>query len=404
MASVVQKPNGKWLARWDAPPIDGKRRRHSRVVPAGNEKDALRQATLLEAAHTGVVISGVTVGEALDAWLERAKGRLEERSWIEAERRARCDVKPLLGSMPVEKLDPDGVERFHDALLRKQVRVAKGAPSRTMSPQSVRHAHYALSGAMKMAVRRGWITANPCDAAEPPPLKKRTVKAPTPAQLRVVLGWCDAQVESDAMQELGLVIRISAATGARLGEVMALQWTDVNPAGTIRFVRALSDLTAPRSDQLRGRRLPRKIVVKLTKTGAGGRVDVPVQLIERLRDWRERQQVAFGETTGSVWVFPGLFDPGLPLGSQMMSARFKNLQRKMRSLDPPVAVSWSLRGLRHFSATNWIKAGIPVPDVSVYLRHGRPSTTSDQYWEFTDDDVQDRRASDVMTALLGDVL
>src|SRR5580700_9508899 len=78
-----------------------------------------------------------------------------------------------------------------------------------------------LSSAFARAVKWGLIKANPVTASEPPvPRKRRGIALTTDQQEAIVAAatgpWCVATF-----------LELSAGTGARRGEVLALRWSDI---------------------------------------------------------------------------------------------------------------------------------------------------------------------------------
>lgn len=100
---------------------------------------------------------------------------------------------------------------------------------RPYAPSSVRQIHGIISSALSAAVRWGWIPYNPAAAARKPAMRKP--QPPTPHET--------AQIIEAAWQDddwWGLFIWLSAVTGARRGETVALQWCDFDlDRGVVRI-------------------------------------------------------------------------------------------------------------------------------------------------------------------------
>src|SRR5262249_43253156 len=72
----------------------------------------------------------------------------------------------------------------------------------------------ATQGALRQAVRWGWLAANVARDARSPTIRRDEVNLPTPDQ---VLAAITAADEYDA--DSGVFVRLAAATGARRGEL-----------------------------------------------------------------------------------------------------------------------------------------------------------------------------------------
>lgn len=385
--ATVRRVGDRWEARWYAgKDRHGKYRRRSLMIDAPDKREAQRRANLAEAMDAGRKMPDATVRDALDALLVQARKKLTARSYAVQAKRIEDHVAPLLGELAVAELDADAIERFHAKLDRKG-----------LGPQTIRHCHYDLSGALKLAVRKGWCERNWCEVVDPPSLAKREVQPPSPGEVAALLGWLDAEADtSEAFGELALLMRIAVASGARLGEVLGLRWSDIiREPPALRIVRSVSDYPAGPGQR-------RRIVeVKTTKTTQVSAVPVPVALLGRLDGRRAEVERFHGVEV--PWVFPQAADPRVPIPTNVMKTRFSRAKAgfaRTNSCPPP---AWRLHDLRHFAATQWITAGIPVPEVSALLRHSKPSTTSDRYWHLPGV-TADRRSAERIHALLGDVL
>jgi integrase len=80
-----------------------------------------------------------------------------------------------------------------------------------------------LRGALGQGVKWGGIPTNPAVSASPPKIRRKEIKPPSVAVTRKLL---DAADEHDF--ELGALVRVLTATGARHGEVCGLRWSDLD--------------------------------------------------------------------------------------------------------------------------------------------------------------------------------
>ena len=124
-------------------------------------------------------------------------------------------IRPTIGRLAVRDVDAAILDRFYEHLTDE-----KG-----LSSSSVHQAHAIIRGAMRRAVRWGWLSSNPARDAAPPKVLKTETAIPTSEQ---VLAAIDAAGERDPM--LGTFVRLAAATGARRGELAALGWRHVDLA------------------------------------------------------------------------------------------------------------------------------------------------------------------------------
>jgi integrase len=117
-----------------------------------------------------------------------------------------------------------------------------------LSPTTVNHTHGVLHHALKDAMRMGVVARNVCEAIEPPRKNKRKMAIYTPEQVRSLL-------EAVRGSDYEALITVAVTTGARLGELLALTWsnTDLDHAtitiqsGRAEVVGGFAD-TEPKTD------------------------------------------------------------------------------------------------------------------------------------------------------------
>lgn len=183
----------------------------------------------------GVVSSGETVGEYLDAWLkESVEPQRARNTYLKRERDVRVHIKPALGGLKLSGLDGRAVEGLYGSMARAGYAYA-----------TRREVHVTLKMALSRAVRWGLIARNPVEMAEPPRNLKR--------------GHEDAEVRHLADAEVRELFRhgserwrdfyaFAVRTGLRPGEALGLRWADADVGadsdpGTVRVRRSLDPHT-----------------------------------------------------------------------------------------------------------------------------------------------------------------
>jgi integrase len=189
---------------------------------------------------------------------------------------------------------------------------------------------------------------NPSDLVDPPKPARRILTTWTAGQLRTFL----AGVAED---RLAALYQLAAASGMRIGELVALEWGDVHLDGQY--------LTVRRSKTATGRR----------------RVELDPATIAVLRAHRKRQateRLAFGvgyRDHARVFTRPG----GEPLNPDAVSIQFK--RRAARLSLPPIR----FHDLRHGWATMALEAGEHPKVVAEQLGHASVRVTLDTYSHVT---------------------
>jgi integrase len=224
------------------------------------QAEKLRTKLPADADTLKVARTKSTVSALLERWISQHE--LDSTTRMNYESQIRRYIIPNLGEIPLVLFVRDASERLESLYgrLRKCKGLCNGKPfverhaedekhdchvagcrwhtCKPYAASSVRSLHAILSGAMNAAVRWGWITYNPMPSVKLPAKKRPQPRPPTSAQMARIVeaAWA-------ASSEWGLYVWLSAVIGARRGEIVALQWDDIDlSAGVVRldenYVRA----------------------------------------------------------------------------------------------------------------------------------------------------------------------
>lgn len=330
----------------------GKKRYVGRSV-SGGKRDAQRAlARLVTEAESLAVVKPaaaeakkMTLTELVEEHIRRHEGSpttlIAYRSILKAH------IAPTIGRVPVVDIDPAMLYRVYEHLVNEK----KASTSR------VHQAHAVIRGALRRAVRWGWITSNPArDAARPTVHHAETV-LPTTEQ---VLAAIDAAYARD--ETLGTFVRLAAATGARRGELCALRWSAIDLEGaTLRI-----DSSAYFEPHV-------GVLPKSTKSHSVRNVSLDAMTVDALRHHRsemaDRTALTGASLDESAFVFSTDHDCMSPIGPDTFSRACISL-RERAGLD-----GVRLHDLRHFQATMLLRSGVPVKNMSRRIGHRDAATT-----------------------------
>jgi Phage integrase, N-terminal SAM-like domain len=150
-------------------PVPGRKRYATRSV-RGSKRAAERVLRdMVGAAEAGVTHrAGATFGELCEMWLTHASGHLAANTVTETRRILDRTLLPRLGDVALAGLRPEHLDALYADLLCSGRR-----DGGSMSPATVQRIHGVVRRALTVAVRWGWLAANPAFIAMPPRSTRR---------------------------------------------------------------------------------------------------------------------------------------------------------------------------------------------------------------------------------------
>lgn len=354
--NLTRRGKHSWRLKFDVGTDATGKRKTRYVTVRGKRQDAERELTrLLSAADSGTLVdpSKVTVSEYIRRWLEGAHGLANKTSerYLEL---AENQIFPTLGEVLLQKLRPNDVKNWHDQLLK-----AGSKKGRPLAPITVGHAHRVLHRALQIGVETEVLARNVASAIAPPKVEAEEVEIFDADQVAEVL-------EKLRGHWLHNMTAVNLATGVRRGELLAIQWGDLDLEGAaLRVERALEETKAG------GLRF------KPPKTKHGRRtLSLPPSAVAVLREHRVKQlekrlALGLGKPSGDTLVF-GRFD-GSPMSPRQLSKAWRQVGK---SLGLPLV---DFHALRHTHASALIAAGLDVVMISRRLGHANPTVTLNIY-------------------------
>ena len=226
-----------------------------------------------------------------------------------------------------------------------------------LTPATATRAYRVLYSALAQAVRWQMLSANPATAIRPPRSERGVLAVPTAAQVRAILA-------ASGDDWFHVAVSLSAFTGMRRGEVLALRWEDVDlVAGSIRVTAAI---------EAQGTTL-RFVAPKMSR---GRRhIALPDGLPPFLRAWKA-EQASHRLLLGEGWEASDLIverGDGRPVHPDVLSRRFQRLMGRIGMLGV------RLHDLRHAYATRLLEAGIHPKVAQEALGHSSAAFTLDRY-------------------------
>jgi integrase len=336
-------------------------RKQKWITFRGTRKQA--EAALTEhvrAANRGEFVepSKATLGEWLTEWLKKAiTPPLKAQGTFDSYKRIiEKSIVPKLGGTRLQVLKPIDIEAYY-------------ADLSTLSASTVQIHHAILHSALKAAVRNGLVTRNVASLVSNKPRKGSGQDV-----LDHVWSAGEAaaflKTATAAGPQPAAFYTLALDSGARRGELAAMQWSDVDlQAGRLTIRRTL----------LKGGRTP---VFGETKTKTTRTIDLATETVERLKA-QKRQQAEIKLRNRRHYHDLGL----------VFAKEWGDLHNRADSLGLPLQVNTigdrefarlikaagvrriKFHGLRHTVATLMLSAGIPAHVVQRRLGHSKIEMT-----------------------------
>lgn len=200
---LFRRPNGSYTARIT---LDG--RRISKTFKL--RRDAIEWIeTIRSQSRHGLTYasSKTTVNELLNEWLKIKTTQLRPATQESYKRMVRLYIKPAIGRLRLADLNASVVQKFYSDLEKRGIGI-----------RTIEHTHTVLHGFLKHANRLGLVAQNWTEMVEVPRRTKREMHVWDENQVNLFLQY----VKSD------LFYRLAFSTGMRRGELLGLQWKDVD--------------------------------------------------------------------------------------------------------------------------------------------------------------------------------
>ena len=260
-------------------------------------------------------------------------------------------INPVIGHIPVQQLTTLAVQSWVNGL--------KISPSsgKEMSAATIKHAYHVLKGAMDKAVLAGIIYRSPCTGIMLPKGQKKQAVIYDEKQIRQLL-------DAAAGTEMELVIDMELCLGVRRGELLGLEWGDVDwEHNQVKIIRNRVVVDG-------------KSVVKEPKTATSVRtLDVPLPLMQKLRKHKMQclsNKLRLGKAytvTDYIIVHPD----GKPIYPEYLSQMLTKLQERAG------LPKCRFHDLRHLCASIMLLQGVNVKVAQERLGHKDIATTMNIY-------------------------
>lgn len=348
MAKISTRKRGNtWEYSFEIAPVNGKRKRKSKGG-FRTKKDALEAGTQAKAEYDnkGYIAEPkkMLFNDYLDYWFENeVKINTKTNTQVGYANVIKNHFKPYFVGYYLRSINPSTLNSFFNALKLKG-----------LSDGYISTISRTLNSALNYAVF-------PCEFIESNPLKYVKVKRTTPKA--DVITYETFNLILDRLKEYYYIpFQICWYTGARIGEISALTWNDIDfENDMITFNKTTVELDGG------------GVEFQTSKTENSVRtILVSEKLIDMLKEWREKQQKYAVELM--------VEEPCLVCTRDSLShIRPSAIQQYLLKVCKQLNIDVHFHQIRHTHATMLIQNGASVKDVQLRLGHAKVETTLNIY-------------------------
>lgn len=345
---------------WCKSEYDNKRIRKSKVVTAKSKREADKKlAEFVSECEQKFSLGGSTMTfeqfsrKCID---EYAKPNLSPVTVEGYDRELKNRIIPAFGNLILTELKPMHIIHFYNELL---IAPRLDGQEGVLSGRSRNNVHRILSSMLTNAVYWQLISENPVKRVRPPKQEKHKAKFYNEEETIRMLSC----LENEDMK-YKVAVHIAILTGMRRGEILGLEWRDIDFDKHEVSLERSSVYTETNG-----------VIEKDTKTHTSRTLSIPAELCDFLQiymvHWNEQKN-----KLGDLWQETDRLMvqwDGKPMFPATLSHWFGKFLKKN---DLPKI---TFHELRHTSATLLINLGIDVATVAKRLGHAQNSTTLNFY-------------------------
>ena len=292
-------------------------------------------------------------GDWMDFWFQNfSKPKIRQTTMECYENRIYNHIIPEIGKIPLCKLTQNDLQQFYARLKKGGRRRLVEYYGEGLSDRMVRSCHTTCRTALEKAVTEGLITTNPAIGCRLPPKKAKEMQVLTQDEIRRFL----IQAHEEGYYEFFL---LELTTGMRRGEILGLQWKDVNFAtGELHIKRQVVKKGA-------------QTQITKPKTKSSIRtILLPSDMLEILAEHKKNATCE--------WVFPSPVKDGEPRNPDSIYGKFQKILQRAQ------CKKVRFHDLRHTFATMALENGMDIKTLSAMIGHISAETTLNIYSHITD--------------------
>lgn len=255
-----------------------------KMTPRQVEKELARQVVLFEEkCKSGYQTGAIKFETFAEEWFDeyaRINLRNTTYRWLLPLRKR---IYASIGHLRMDKITPRQIQAFINSLSKDGANEITGKP---LAPKTIRHNLSLISDIFGYAVKMGVVSDNPCSKVPVPKCNSTEKKIYTVEEITKLL----QELRGEPLKYQAF-FNLAAFSGFRRGELLGLEWKDIDFESCVISIRRTSCYTAKDGTY-----------TDTTKTRKSQRsMKFPTQVIDILKRYKD-EQTDMANKLGSKWV------------------------------------------------------------------------------------------------------
>ena len=328
------------------------------MTPKQIEKELKRQTVLFEeSCMKGFQTKAIKFEAFAEEWFnEYAKINLRNTTY-ERLLQLRGRIYPAIGHLRMDKITPRHIQAFVNSLSQEGANERTGKP---LAPKTIRHNLSFISNIFTYAAKMGVVSDNPCSKVTIPKNEVKEKQIYTPEEVEKFL-----TLLNDEPLKYRTFFYLMIYSGFRRGEMLGLEWKDVDFENNVISVRRTSNYTAKKG-----------VYTDTTKTKKSQRtLKFPQFIMDMLKEYKAEQD-AEALRLGDRWVETDRLYVKWDGRPMQNGTPYFWLGEFCEKHDLPF---YGLHSFRHLFCSLLVNQGVDIVTVSGAMGHSTVSTTSNIY-------------------------
>lgn len=352
--NIYKRNDGRWEGRYKSGfDKNGKTKYKSIYAKTYGEcKQKLLLAKNMQIKQTSNMKLYLTVKEMISLWMENIYIRVKQSTMNTYTNMINNHILPIMAQMPIHMITTEFLNQYVIEKIKNGRVDGKGG----LSTKTVQNIVSILKSAFKYAEKIYGID-NPATLLALPKINKKEIEILTNKEIKMIQNDCNS--ENDYFS---LLFDLCLFTGIRIGEVCALQCSDIDfDTGILKIQKTVQRIKNETGQQ------KTKVIIDIPKTQSSVRkIPLPSTILSKLQKFIVAQQ-----KKNDDFLFSS--DNKKPIDVRTVQKRFSSVLYRCHIRKVKFHV------IRHTFATKWVNANFDIKSLSEILGHSSVNITLSLY-------------------------